>query len=296
MIESMTGYGSGEYSDGSLRASAEIRSVNNRYSEISVKLPRQFISRELEAKEIIRKALHRGKISAHVQLERNVGEEPLALQVNGDMVKAYSKMLHEIQSQSGITDSVKLEHLLRFSDIFSSPDEDTELQAREWEAICKALVSAIDALRSMRQKEGAELVKDFRLRLSHINDALTKIEAASQQTIQDTREKLRLKVKEVMSDESKISRERLEMEIVLISDKLDITEECVRFRSHNKLFQEILESNEPDTGRKLNFLLQEQGREANTIAAKSQNAAISQIVVYLKEELERIREQVQNVQ
>ncbi|ACF13379.1 domain of unknown function DUF1732 [Chloroherpeton thalassium ATCC 35110] len=296
MIESMTGYGSGEYLDGSLRASAEIRSVNNRYAEISVKLPRQFISHELEAKEIIRKALHRGKVSANIQLERNAGSEPLAIQINAEMVTAYSAMLHQIQSLSGIQDSVKLEHLLRFSDIFSSTDEDSELQAREWSAICEALNRAIQALREMRQKEGAELVKDFRLRIENINEALTKIETLSEQTIRETREKLRMKVKEVLGDESKISRERLEMEIVLISDKLDITEECVRFRSHNKLFLEILESNDPDTGRKLNFLLQEQGREANTIASKSQNASISQMVVYLKEELERIREQVQNVQ
>ncbi|NTV45607.1 MAG: YicC family protein [Chlorobiales bacterium] len=295
MIESMTGYGSGESAAHGIRITAEIRSVNNRFAEISVKLPRQFSSRELEARELIRSKLQRGKITATVQLER-LSSLDRPLQIKPDAVKAYADMLEKIREAAGLSEPVRLDHILRFPEIFETGEDSTEQIEREWSVICDALNAAVTSLSDMRRKEGSELCKDFISRIGNINRVLDEVEQISKQSIAQTREKLREKVREVLEDETKISKERLEVEIVLISDKLDITEECVRFRSHNKFFVEALESNEQGAGRKLNFLLQEQSREANTIASKSQNSDISRHIVLLKDELEKIREQVQNIE
>ncbi len=293
MIESMTGFGSGEYAAFGLRATAEIRSVNSRFIEISVKLPRQFSGFELEARELIRKTLQRGKISAVVQLERE-NKSDIPIRINPDAVRAYTAMLCELKTVSGIDEPLRLEHLLKFSEIFEVSSDDSDELEREWTVISHALQAAIASLRDMRRKEGEQLALDFKARIAAINDALTHIEALSKETLSATKEKLRQKVKDLLGDES-LAKERLEMEIVLLTDRMDITEECVRFRSHNKFFLEALDSGEP-AGRKLNFLLQEQSREANTIASKSQNAEISQMSVFIKEELEKIREQVQNIE
>ncbi len=295
MIESMTGFGSGECSEEGFRATAEVRSVNNRFTEISIKLPRQFTTKELDAKELIRKKIKRGKITVQIQLERGI-ETQAPIRVKEDMVKAYSNLLSKIRELSGIQEQVKLEHLLKFSDIFEPIINESDELEKEWQIITQALDSALDSLREMRCKEGLELFHDFQSRIATINHLLTEIQELSINSIEETKDKLRQKVREVLEDESKLSRERLEMEVVLIADKLDITEECVRFRSHNKYFLDALENDEPDIGKKLNFLLQEQVREANTIASKSQHSDISQKIVLIKEELEKLREQVQNVQ
>ena len=294
MIESMTGYGNGSCSDAGLHASAEIRSVNSRFIEISVKLPRQFSARELEVREFIRKELQRGKISVTVQLERDAGRD-LPIRINVESVRAYAALLSELRTAAGIDEPIRLDHLLKFSEVFVSNEDADSGQDKEWSAVQKALTLSIHALKEMRRKEGEELLRDFQKRIRSIEATLDNVQALSKKNIDDVREKLRGRVREILVDESKISRERLELELVLLADKLDITEECVRFRSHNKFFLEALMQDD-SPGRKLNFLLQEQNREANTIAAKAQNADIAQAMVFVKEELEKIREQVQNIE
>jgi uncharacterized protein (TIGR00255 family) len=247
----------------------------------------------LEARELIRKALQRGKISAVVQLERE-NKSDIPIRIKPDVVKAYMAMLSELKTISGIDEPIRLDHLLKFSEIFEAATDESDELEREWKVISQALQAAIVSLREMRRKEGEQLTMDFKTRIDAINQVLNEIEAISQESLSATKEKLRQKVKDLLGDES-LAKERLEMEIVLLTDKMDITEECVRFRSHNKFFLEALDSDEA-AGRKLNFLLQEQSREANTIASKSQNAEISQKSVFIKEELEKIREQVQNIE
>ncbi len=293
MIESMTGFGRGEYAEFGLRAVAEIRSVNSRFIEISVKLPRQLSAFELEARELIRKSLQRGKISAVVQLEYE-NQLNVPIRIKPERVKAYMAMLSDLRAISGLDEPIRLDHLLKFPEIFEVPTDDSSQLEREWKVISHALQAAIVSLREMRRKEGEQLTVDFKARIAAINQVLNEIEAISHASLATTKEKLRQKVRELLSDET-LAKERLEMEIVLLADKLDITEECVRFRSHNRFFLEALDSGEP-AGRKLNFILQEQSREANTIASKSQNADISQKSVFIKEELEKIREQVQNIE
>jgi uncharacterized protein (TIGR00255 family) len=294
MIESMTGFGSGDHAADGFHATVEMRSVNSRFIEISLKLPREFNGYELEAREFLRKALQRGKISVMVQLERE-NKTDIPLRVNLDAAKAYSAMLNQVRTAAGIDEPIRLEHLLKFNDVLETARDESEETARAWKVIYAAMEIAVKALREMRRKEGDELKKDFQSRIHAINTALDKIVDLSVKTLAESREKLRTKVRDIITDETLISKERIEFEIVMLSDKMDITEENVRFRSHNKFFLETLNQDEA-VGRRLNFLLQEQGREANTIASKSQHPEISQLAVFIKEELEKIREQVQNIE
>lgn len=295
MLESMTGYGSAERVENGVKVLAELRSVNNRFAEVSVKLPRQLSGYELEAREFIRSRFQRGKISAVVQLQIE-RDQHIAVVVNPSRVRAYRDLLETVRQEAGIKAPVGLEHLLKFSEIF-----DTETAAEEsaewlWPLVRSVFSDAVEALKEMRQREGEELLRDFTARIAGIETTLGEISRMAQGNLEQVRKRLAGKVEGLAGRDIAYGRDRLEMELVLAADKLDITEELTRFACHNKFFLEELHNRESGTGRKLNFLLQEQLREANTIASKSQNAEISQQIVHIKEELEKIREQLQNIE
>lgn len=295
MLESMTGYGSAERVENGVKVLAELRSVNNRFAEVSVKLPRQLSGYELEAREFIRSRFQRGKISAVVQLQIE-RDQHIAVVVNPSRVRAYRDLLETVRQEAGIKAPVGLEHLLKFSEIF-----DTETAAEEsaewlWPLVRSVFSDAVEALKEMRQREGEELLRDFTARIAGIETTLGEISRMAQGNLEQVRKRLAGKVESLAGRDIAYGRDRLEMELVLAADKLDITEELTRFACHNKFFLEELHNRESGTGRKLNFLLQEQLREANTIASKSQNAEISQQIVHIKEELEKIREQLQNIE
>ena len=293
MVLSMTGFGYGEVEHNGISARAEIRSVNNRFLELTVRLPRTLQMRENDIKELVRKKLVRGKINVNLTIERDNAEE-LPVKVNTSAAKAYYKLLQDLRKTVKIKESVSLQHLLTFSEVFEAPEGD-ETDAQEWAVAEEALTSAINQLLAMRSNEGNELANDLKQRLQHIADVLIEIEKASKLRIPAERDQLRERVMQLASDPAIIDEKRLEFEILLLSDKLDITEECVRFKSHNKFFLDAL-TNGDAAGRKLTFLLQEMNREANTIGSKASDANISQKVVLVKEELEKIREQLQNIE
>lgn len=295
MLESMTGFGSAECVEGGVHVVAEVRSVNNRFAEISVKLPRQFSSYELDVREQIRSYLQRGKVSAFVQVRLNE-EMQIPITVNRGKTRALKELLDIVRSEANIEGPLNLEHFLRFSEIFDSDNTLLEKTDEIWPLVRKVLLQAVERMKKMRLQEGEELAGDFLGRIASINSVLDEIQVLSRENVDAVRQRLSEKVAVLAGNEVKYSRERLEMELVLMSDKLDITEECIRFASHNKFFVDELMNNESGSGRKLNFLLQEQLREANTIASKSQNADISQKIVHIKEELEKIREQLQNIE
>lgn len=274
---------------------AEVRSVNNRFAEISVKLPRQFSSYELDVREQIRSCLQRGKVSAFVQVKLDE-EKQIPITVNREKTRALRELLDIVRKEAGIESPLTLDHLLRFSEIFDSDSTLLEKTDEIWPFVREVLHEAIDGMKKMRFQEGEELAKDFMGRIASINDTLEEIQVLSRNNVSAVRQRLSEKIAVIAGDQVAYSRERLEMELVLMSDKLDITEECTRFASHNKFFIDEMMNSESGSGRKLNFLLQEQLREANTIASKSQNADISQKVVHIKEELEKIREQLQNIE
>ncbi len=293
MVFSMTGFGSSEVEHDGISARAEVRSVNNRFLELTVRLPRTLQLRENDVKELVRKKLVRGKINVNVTVDRNQTEE-IPIKVNNAAAKAYYKLLQELRKTLKIKEPVSIQHLLTFSEVFESPEGD-ETDEKEWAVVQEVLNAAIDRLLTMRSNEGKELQNDLRNRVENIAKIVEEISAANILRIPEERLKLRERVAQLSSDTTIIEEKRLEYEILLISDKLDVTEECVRFRSHNKYFLDALKNDEA-AGRKLGFLLQEMNREANTIGSKASDADISRKVVFIKEELEKIREQIQNIE
>jgi uncharacterized protein (TIGR00255 family) len=293
MIQSMTGYGRGECSKKNITAIVELRSVNSRFFEFSSRLPRSLTLRENEIKEIIRSKLARGKISltAAMQSETN-GKLPL--KVNTPAAKSYYKLLNQLRTSLKLKETVKLEHVLRFSEVFEG-GIDEEGVSEEWVVFEESLQLAVKDLQTMRANEGREISKDMIARVEHIQKDLVHIEATSKQRIPEERTRLHERIMQLVSDKNVVDSQRLELEIALLADKLDVTEECVRFRSHNKFFLDALQ-NDDAAGRKLNFLIQEMNREANTIGSKSNDTEIAHLVVAIKEELEKIREQLQNIE
>jgi uncharacterized protein (TIGR00255 family) len=292
MIESMTGFGKGEASSKGVSFTVELRSVNNRFLEISSRVPRTISQRESEIKEIIRSKIARGKISLSAAKEDESDNE-LAIAVDKKRAKEIHAVLEQLRKTTKIKEPVKLEHLLHFSEIFET--KEVEEDETEWKVFQQALTKAVISLKSMREKEGAELARDSKERVQAINKRIDTVEALSKKRIPEERKRLTEKVMQLVEDKSIINNQRLELEIAILSEKLDVTEECVRFRSHNKFFLEALQSKESE-GRKLNFLIQEMNREANTIGSKCNDVEIAHIVVSIKEELEKIREQLQNIE
>lgn len=292
MIESMTGYGKGEAANNGITFTVELRSVNNRFLEISSRVPRSLQQRENEIREIVRSKIARGKITISVNKEEE-GDNELAISIDKERTKAIYRLLSQLRKTAKIKEPVKLEHLLHFSEIFTT--QEGEEDETEWKIFLQALHTALDDLKTMRMKEGAELSKDLKRRIERLNATIDTVESLSVQRIPEERKKLQERIAAMLDDKSIIDNQRLELEIALLSDRLDVTEECVRFRSHNKFFLEALNSKESE-GRKLNFLIQEMNREANTIGSKCNDVQIAHLIVGVKEELEKIREQVQNIE
>ncbi|MGE5314874.1 MAG: YicC/YloC family endoribonuclease [Acidobacteriota bacterium] len=293
MIESMTGYGRGEASRRGVSFTVELRSVNNRFLEITSRLPRSLAFRENEIKEIIRTRINRGKITINVTEQKE--SSGTALSINEAAAQSYYALLNQLRKAVKIRESVKLEHLIQFSEIFEPGTDGEEESAVEWEVFEEALKTAADSLKQMRANEGKELSKDLIARVGHIERRLADVERLAKERIPEERQRLTERIAALVEDPKVINAQRLELEIAMLADKWDVTEECVRFHSHNKFFLEALTQTEA-AGRKLNFLIQEMNREANTIGSKCADIEIAHHVVEIKEELEKIREQLQNIE
>lgn len=292
MITSMTGYGRGEAESGRIAVSVELRSVNGRFLEVVARLPRRLALRENDIKEIVRKKALRGKINLTASIERSGGGEA-QLQLNPSAAKAYYALLKSLRKTLRLRQPVKLEHLLQFSEIFE-PQELENTDEQEWEVTSVALNLALDELGSMRRKEGGQLELEFVKRLEILSKLVDRIATLSVDQIPRERTRLRERIAQLMEN-APVDSGRLEQELALLADRLDVTEECVRFRSHVKFFTQAMVSEEA-AGRKLNFLVQEMNREVNTMGSKSTDTEIAHLVVQAKEELEKIREQLQNIE
>ncbi|MBI5472249.1 MAG: YicC family protein [Ignavibacteriae bacterium] len=292
MLASMTGYGRGEAASRGIHVAVELRSVNSRFLEVSARLPRSLSVRENEIKEIVRKKISRGKVNLLAIVEHeNDGDIPV--RVNVSAAKGYFKLLNDLRKTVKLRETVKLVHLLQVSEVLE-PLELENTDDKEWNLVNKALDQAIDNLLVMKRNEGEELAKDLRQRIGILEDKLAQVEKISAEQIPNERTRLHDRIQSLLEKET-IDEGRLEMELALMADRLDVTEECVRFRSHNKFFLEAIAKDDA-AGRKLNFLIQEMNREANTIGSKSNAAEIAHLVVNIKEEIERIREQLQNIE
>lgn len=289
----MTGFGRGEIKKEDYEVVAEVRSVNNRYLDVQIRLPRNFSHLENETKALVRNFVTRGRLNIFVNLKSNQEELSNGLTINKDAARIYWNLLKALKRELKIPGRLKLDHLLHFSDVITS-DEEAYAGDGLWEAMKTALIMALEQLQQMRQQEGKQLAKDLEQRIILLTEKIARIEAISSQRANEELSKLRQKIQEILND-TEIEASRLETEIALMINRMDVTEECVRFRSHNTLFLELLKSDYA-SGRKMNFLLQEMTREANTIGAKALQAEIAHLVVDIKEEIEKIREQVQNIE
>ncbi|GBD92753.1 hypothetical protein BMS3Abin05_00328 [bacterium BMS3Abin05] len=292
MIISMTGFGRGDCKNHEMEAVVEVRSVNNRFLDVTLRLPRSLSAHEQAIKDITRRYISRGRVSIYVAL-KSVNPSNLGIQLDRVMAKAYFNLLEELKQATGITESIRLEHLFQFSDIFMT-EEVEEGSDEAWKCTQEALKSALETFTEMRREEGLALAKDMRKRIEKLNQYGDEIEIISRQKIPEEYEALKNRLTEIL-ESPKLENSRLETEIAILTDKLDVTEECVRFKSHTDMFINLMDSDEL-VGRKLNFLLQEMNREVNTIGAKANCAEISHRAVFMKEEIEKIREQVQNVE
>ncbi len=288
----MTGFGRGQAHTDSLVIAVEIRSVNSRYCEVSARLPRQLAEYESNIQKLVKKSITRGRVNLQFQIES--ASEGSPVKVHQDTVKAYIQLLNQVRDIAEIKEPITLTHLLTFPDIIKSLDDSTEANEALWLAVKEAVQDGLDNLKKMRIQEGSALKNDLEERINIIEDRLGQVEQRAPERIEESRTKLVDRLKEVLEDD-RIDRDRVELEITLLADRLDVTEECVRLHSHLKLFKEALQSDEP-VGRKLNFITQEINREINTIGSKANDKRLAHVVVEMKEELEKIREQIQNIE
>lgn len=291
MIRSMTGFSKSEVEENGIRAVVELKSLNGRHLDINCRMPRNLQHQENAIREIIRKSITRGSINININLDI----DPKIEQFNIDEYTAnqYFNALNELKKKLKLRETIKIEHLLEFSSMFmqkEEPEDDNLLM----QPIIKALRNAIRALNNMRSREGKQISKDIISRVKKIEKTSGEVEKLGAARIPEAREKLRQKVAQLFESDE-VDEQRLQMEMVLMADKLDISEEIVRLRSHISYFFDVMRQKDP-VGRKINFLLQEMNREANTIGSKINDAKISQFVVQIKEELEKIREQIQNLE
>jgi uncharacterized protein (TIGR00255 family) len=290
----MTGFGKASRTIKKTVISVEMRSVNSKYLEIASRLPVVFSDKENEIKEAINGYITRGKINITVSIDKNLSNtNEIDLHIQPDIIKDYYKLLTDIKKVTNIKEDIKIDHILKFSEIFKV-DENEQLK-EQWDEVKKTITAAIKDLYSMKLREGKILEKDMMKRINFMNKKLDVIAKQSQKNITGYKKKLTEKVNTLLTDKSVIDKNRLEFELVMLSDRLDVTEEVIRAKSHLQYFKKNIGEKEL-SGRRLNFLVQEINREINTIASKSNSSDISQYIVEMKEELEKIKEQLQNVE
>lgn len=293
MITSMTGFGRGEASANGISVTVELKSVNSRYLDISLRLPSSIQDRELDIKEILQNHVERGKVNVSVRVDKSETGEP-DITFNKKLVTGYKQLLNDLRDVANIDAPITLQTLLEFNNIFDQREDDEETRKQIWDLAQQAVDDAAVELKDMRRQEGNQLEHDLNQRIDHIekmlNIVMEKVDGRSKEIKEDLIERIN-----DLIESDKIDPDRLEMEVAVLVDKMDITEEIVRTQSHIKFFREAV-NNEDAVGRRLNFLSQEINREINTIGSKANDSEISQYVVKAKESLEQIREQVQNVE
>lgn len=292
MLKSMTGFGRSEKVLNGRDITVEIRSLNHRYYEFSARLPRNMGYLEEKLKSALGGRIFRGKTEVSVTVV-NIEESDSVIEVNLKTAEGYLSALRKANEELGLTDDITLSRLSKFPDIFTvykaSADED-----EIWNDVRLTAEEALDSFISMRETEGSRIKDDFKGRINYIEELVEIIEERSPQVNENYRERLYTKLKEILDDKN-IDESRILTETALFADKTAVDEETVRLRSHIDQFRSLLELDEP-VGRKLDFLIQEFNREVNTIGSKAQDAEITKIVVELKSEIEKVREQVQNVE
>lgn len=292
MLCSMTGYGRGSVEENGRVFTIEMKSVNNRYLDINIRLPRQINSLEDKVRKFISSKVSRGKIDVFINQEK-FNEDDFKINVDEKIAKAYYDAYTLLIEKFNLKSEVSLPLLANSNDVISVEKKDDDLDS-VWNLLSKALDEAINMFIDMRVNEGLKLSKDIMQRCDLIASYIEKIEIKAPEVVKDFREKISSRVADYLKDVG-IDEARLLNEVAFYSDKTSITEEIVRLKSHIAQFKEAFSSKEP-VGRKLDFLVQEMNRETNTIGSKANDLYITGIVIDIKSEIEKIREQIQNIE
>lgn len=292
MIKSMTGFGRGKYENDGREYTVEIKSVNHRYGDVSIKLPRQITYLEERIrKEVLAKA-SRGKIDVFVNMV-DYSEKGKEIKINKEIAKIYIEQLNELAEETGIRNDIGVMDITRLPEVLNISNEDNE--EVYWIELSAALKESLDNFVSMREDEGSKICEDLRIRIDRVKEKVSKISEFSAGLVDEYIVKLKTRVKELMNTDI-IDENRLAQEIVIFSDKSSIQEELTRLNSHIYQFLNLIENGESPIGKKCDFIIQEMNREVNTIGSKANSMDISNYVIELKTEIEDIREQVQNIE
>ncbi len=292
MIKSMTGYGGAKGSVEGLEISVELKSVNNRYLDTSVRLPRSFLFAEDGVKAAVQRHISRGKVDVFVSVDSSAAGD-MTVKINQPLLKGYIEAVSSIARDYGLTNDLSAMNVCRFPDVLS-----VEKKEMDAEAITAGIIAvteqALEDFDSMRLREGEKLRDDVLSKLETIDSLVSIVEQESPKTLADYRARLESKMAEVLGSAG-IDENRILAEAAIFADRIAVDEETVRLRSHMSQLRTMVSGSSP-TGRKIDFLIQEFNREANTIGSKCQNSHIAHVVVDLKSEIEKIREQIQNIE
>ncbi|MBR6045302.1 MAG: YicC family protein [Ruminococcus sp.] len=292
MIKSMTGFGRERRVIGSREILVEIRSVNHRYYEFTAKTPRAYGYLDEKLKAFMHGSISRGKVEVSVSIYNQEGVNA-NIEINKDIAKGYINALRNSADELSLEDDLKLSNVLRLPDVFTVVkviDDEEEI----WQQVSEVASAALEHFVEMRVTEGEKMYSDISSRLDMIEETVGKIEKLSPASVENYRKRLYDKIAEVVGDRN-IDENRILTEAAIFADKIAVDEETVRLRSHIAQFRELLASGEP-VGRKLDFLVQEMNREVNTTGSKAQELEITRMVVDMKSEIEKIREQIQNIE
>lgn len=292
MVRSMTGFGRAKTSENGLNITVEFKSVNHRYFEFTSRLPKGYMFLDEKLKSFCQQKISRGKLEAAVIIEDN-SEGAAIVEVNATYADAYLAAIKSMAQRYHIKNDVKMSSLVTNPELFTVKKQ-TLPEETVTEAVLKTAKEAMESFISMREAEGERLKKDVKARTDFILERVAFVEERSPETVKAYREKLEQKIKELIGD-VQIDEQRLLTETAIFADKVAVAEETVRLESHIKQFCSLLDSDEP-IGRKLDFIVQEMNREANTIGSKAQDIEIAHTVVDIKSEIEKIREQIQNIE
>jgi len=292
MLRSMTGYGRCERMAEGKKILAEIKSVNQRFTDYNIKVPRHLAFLEDKVRELASHRIARGKVDIYISVE-SYEEADKEITLNEALAKNYVEVLRQLKEEFNLDGDINVNTVSRFSDIFRSErkEEDQEII---WKVVADTMNEALDAFIAMREREGERIQKDLCARIDYMKELAQKVDERSPQTVSEYKERLYSKIKEVL-DEREVDEARVLTEVAIFADKVAVNEETVRLSSHFDEFYAIIGGGEP-AGRRLDFLIQEINREVNTIGSKAQDLEIAKTVVELKGEIEKLREQIQNIE
>lgn len=294
MIKSMTGFGRGEYTDGKRSIIAEIKSVNHRYSDITVKMPRRYAFAEDKIKNAIKEKIRRGKVDVSIIVD-NIADNDVNIRLNTMLAKQYYDNLTELRGEFDLSGDISLQFLASLPDVMKAiPDVEDEDEITK--AILIPVAEAAANLEKMRAVEGEKLAEDLIAKGAHVKEILDKIAERAPQVVVDYTAKLKERIQNLVGSSVQVPEDRILVEAAVFADKCAIDEEITRLNSHLIQLRNIIENSSQPEGKKLDFLVQEMNREANTIGSKANDITITSYMLEIKSEIEKIREQVQNIE